>query len=158
MTSNSTGPIAVTDNSTGITYHSTKTGAQRQSIGTKINTDLVPYELIVSAAVGLGLGKIKYSSRNFEKGLSYNSLLGSVERHYKAILDGEERDVDTGIPHYMLLASSVAMLCHNIMQGVIIDDRADPKQCNQNIADLSETAQKELTAAIQYWKEKLNGQ
>lgn len=132
----------------------TETGAQRESIGTKIDTDLVPFELIVAAAVGLGLGEYKYTARNFEKGLSYRSLINSIERHCKALKDGEELDKDTGIPHYMLIASSTAMMIHNVMQGVIIDDRAPPKTPTHGIDDLSKIAQAELIKAINFWESK----
>lgn len=135
-------------------FASTSTGAQRESIGTKIDTDLVPFELIVAAAVGLGLGEFKYAARNFEKGLSYRSLINSIERHCKALKDGEEIDKDTGIPHYMLIASSTSMLTHNIMQGVILDDRVVSKTPSLNISELSELGQKELTKAIEFWKSK----
>jgi len=132
----------------------TESGAQRQSIGTKIDTDLVPFELIVAAAVGLGLGEYKYAARNFEKGLSYRSLINSLERHCKSLKDGEYADPDTGIPHYMLIASSTAMLVHNIMQGVIIDDRAPPKTPQFSVAELSEIGQVELKAALEFWEAK----
>lgn len=135
-------------------WNTTATGAQRASIGTKIDTDLVPFELIVAAAVGLGLGEHKYAARNFEKGLSYRSLINSLERHCKALKDGEELDHDTGIPHYMLIASSAAMLVHNVMQEVIIDDRAIPKEGQYSIADLSEIGQKELNKALEFWETK----
>lgn len=137
-----------------MTMGQTVTGAQRQSIGTKIDTDLVPFELVIAAAVGLGLGEFKYAARNFEKGLSYRSLINSLERHCKALKDGEEFDKDTGIPHYMLIASSTAMLVHNIMQGKIIDDRAPPKDFNLDISELAELGQKELNKAIEFWKAK----
>lgn len=140
-----------------MSYKTTKTGAQRQSIGTKIDTDLVPFELIVAAAVGLGLGEYKYSARNFEKGLSYRSLINSLERHCKALKDGEEIDKDTSLPHYILIASSTAMLVHNIMQGRIIDDRAPPKEYTLDISDLAELGQTELMKAITFWQEKQNG-
>ena len=135
-------------------FNTTSTGAQRQSIGTKIDTDLVPFELIIAAAVGLGLGEHKYAARNFEKGLSYRSLINSLERHCKALKDGEELDKDTGIPHYMLIASSAAMLVHNIMQGKAIDDRAPPKEYNLDIGELAELGQKELDRAINHWEAK----
>ena len=135
-------------------YATTSTGAQRQSIGTKIDTDLVPFELVIAAAVGLGLGEHKYAARNFEKGLSYRSTLNSLERHAKALKDGEECDADTGIPHYMLIASSAAMLVHNIMQGVIVDDRATPKTPNLDIGQLAELGQQELDKAIAFWQAK----
>ena len=134
----------------------TASGAKRESIGTKIDTDLVPFELIAAAAVRLGLGEYKYATRNFEKGLSYRSLINSLERHCKALKDGEEFDADTGIPHYMLIASSTAMLVHNIMQGVIIDDRAPPKKCNLDIADIAKLTQTELNKAIEFWEAKIN--
>lgn len=134
----------------------TASGAKRESIGTKIDTDLVPFELIAAAAVGLGLGEYKYAARNFEKGLSYRSLINSLERHCKALKDGEEFDADTGIPHYMLIASSTAMLVHNIMQGVIIDDRAPPKNYKHDIADIAKIAQTELNKAIEFWEAKKN--
>jgi hypothetical protein len=135
-------------------HNTTSTGAMRASIGTKINTDLVPFELQVAAAVGLGLGEYKYAARNFEKGLSYKSLINSIERHCKALKDGEELDDDTGIPHYMLIASSTAMLVHNVMQGVIIDDRAPPKEYNLNIAELATLGQIELDEAVRFFNEK----
>lgn len=135
-------------------WNTTETGAQRESIGTKIDTDLVPFELIVAAAVGLGLGEHKYAARNFEKGLSYRSLINSIERHCKALKDGEEIDKDTGIPHFMLIASSTAMMVHNVMQGVVIDDRAPPKQPIYGVDDLSKMAQAELIRAIQFWNSK----
>lgn len=135
-------------------YGTTETGAQRQSIGTKIDTDLVPFELIVAAAVGLGLGEHKYAARNFEKGLSYRSLINSLERHCKALKDGEEIDADTGIPHYMLIASSTAMLVHNVMQDVVIDDRATPKTPKLSVSELAELGQTELDKAIAFWQEK----
>lgn len=134
----------------------TASGAKRESIGTKIDTDLVPFEMIVAAAVGLGLGEHKYAARNFEKGLSYRSLINSLERHCKALKDGEEFDSDTGIPHYMLIASSTAMLMHNIMQGVIIDDRAPPKNAMYDIAHIAKFGQSELSKAIASWEAKQN--
>lgn len=132
-------------------YHTTETGAARDSIGTKIDTDLVPFEYIVAAAVGLNFGEFKYEARNFEKGLSYRSLINSIERHCKALKDGEEFDDDSNLPHYMLIASSTAMLCHNIMQNVIIDDRAPPKEYTYSISDIARLGKNfELQALAAY--------
>lgn len=137
-----------------MTHGTTETGAMRASIGTKIDTDLVPFELIVAAAVGLGLGEHKYAARNFEKGLSYRSLINSIERHCKSLKDGEELDADTGIPHYMLIASSTAMLVHNVMQGVVVEDRATPKTPKLSVAELAELGQTELNKALHLWDDK----
>lgn len=117
-------------------YSSRETGAMRESIGTKTSTRLVPYELTIAAAIGLNYGEQKYGARNFEKGLAYSDLLGSIERHTEALKAGEFVDEDSGVCHFHLLASSVAMLCHNIMQGVVIDDRP-PQKIGRPISELS---------------------
>lgn len=117
----------IRENSPDKLFATAPTGAMRESIGTKTQTHLVPYELILCAAAGLNYGANKYTPRNFERGLSYLDLCMSIERHNRAIMDGEIYDSDSGLPHECLLASSVAMLCHNILQGVIVDDRAVPR-------------------------------
>ena len=121
-------------------YAQEATGAMRASIGTKIDVTLVPFELKCAAAMGLLHGEKKYAARNFEKGLSYKSLCLSIDRHNKAILDGEDIDEDSGLPHYALLASSVAMLCHNIMQGVIIDNRP-VRKVGKSVSEIAALAQ-----------------
>ena len=98
-------------------------GALRASIGTKIATNLVPYEAIAAIALGLNYGAVKYEPHNFKKGLSYTQLLESLKRHIAAIERHENIDADSGLPHWALICSSAAMLAHNIMQGVIIEDR-----------------------------------
>lgn len=118
-------------------YGTTVTGAARESIGTKIGTHLVPYEYVLAAAVGLEYGKEKYVARNFEKGLSETALLGSIERHLQAIKDGEDIDGPSGLPHYCLLASSVAMYVNNLVQGTIIHDLPPPKNANLDVGQLS---------------------
>lgn len=101
------------------TYGASTSGALRESIGTKLKTHLVPYELTLAAAMGLNYGADKYDERNFEKGLTASSMTGAIERHNKAIMDGEHIDADSGLPHFALLASSVAMLVHNVMNSRI---------------------------------------
>lgn len=124
-------------------FGTSASGAMRESIGTKIDTALVPYEAVIAIATGLNYGADKYAERNYEKGLSYRQLCASIERHNKALLDGEEIDRSSGLPHFVLLASSIAMLCHNIMQGVVIDDRPEPKK-GKGIDVLAEEGQRYL--------------
>lgn len=87
----------------------TKTGAERESIGLKIDTSLVPFELIAAAATGLNYGAMKYSRRNYELGLTDVELLNSIDRHTRALMAGEEIDADSGLPHGVMLASATAM-------------------------------------------------
>ena len=97
-------------------------GAMRDGIATKIPSHLVPFELIAAAAVAFNYGAEKYAARNFEKGFPLSSLLNSVDRHTRDMMAGEVMDADSGLPHYCMLAASVGMLCHNIMQGVVVYD------------------------------------
>lgn len=127
-------------NTSETVFETSADGAVRESINTKIDTTLVPYELTVAAAVGLNYGEQKYSARNFEQGFELYQLTGSIERHNKAIQDGEYYDRDSGIPHFMLLASSIAMLCHNMMQHRIVPSNRPPKT-GRDIAEIACQAQ-----------------
>ena len=98
-------------------------GAMRAAIGTKIDTNLVPYEGIVAAAMAFNYGALKYQAHNYRKGLSFTNLLESLKRHAHALELGEEIDLDSGLPHYAMIAANAMMLAHNVMQGVVIDDR-----------------------------------
>lgn len=132
-------------------FGASPTGAMRESIGTKISTHLVPYELTLAAAVGLNYGEKKYAARNFEKGLTATGLLGSIERHNKAIMDGEFIDGPSGLPHYCLLASSIAMYIHNIVNGKLVNDLPEPKFSvtgGQCIGDLSERFEQFMKDAL----------
>ena len=132
-------------------YGTSPTGAMRESIGTKISTHLVPYELTLAAAVGLNYGEKKYAARNFERGLTATGLLGSIERHTKAIMDGEFLDGPSGLPHYCLLASSVAMFVHNTVNGKLVNDLSEPKFLVTGglcVGDMAERFQQYLNDAL----------
>lgn len=107
-------------------FETTETGAAREAIGTKINVNLVPFALLGHASLGLNYGATKYAPRNFERGLSASSLCESIRRHLIAFENRETIDADSGLDHVSLLASSVAMLCHNYTHDVMVDDRPVP--------------------------------
>lgn len=136
-----------------VKFASESTGAVRESIGTKIKTHLVPYELIVAAAVGLNYGEYKYAARNFEQGMSESNCLASIDRHLKALMDNEGVDADTQLPHWVLLSSSVAMYVALKMRGTIIEDLPGPalRPEGTDIASTSQKAQKLLSAALDHY-------
>lgn len=135
-------------------YQSSGGGAMRESIGTKVRTHLVPYELTIAAAIGLNYGEFKYDARNWEKGFDLLDVTHSVERHNKAIMNGEEIDADSGLPHYILLASSTAMLVGNMMRGIHTDDRPAPVDPAYSVSELASKFTHMQTAAIENWKKK----
>lgn len=116
-------------------------GAMRASIGTKIDTTLVPYEHIVAAAVGLNYGAEKYVERNFEKGLTERDLLGSIDRHTRALMAGEKMDNDSGLPHYILLSSSVAMYTALEMRETVIRDLPPKSISPVNVGNVANQGQ-----------------
>lgn len=131
-----------------------KTGAVRESIGTKISTHLVPYEAIAAMAVGLNYGEYKYEARNFELGMRESVMLNSIDRHNRALMDGEGLDEDTQLPHFYLLASSVAMYLALKMRGTLIEDLPIPARRETTLASISEKAQAALKASIKHLEQK----
>lgn len=111
---------------TPVSHPARETGAMRESIGTKIDTTLVPHDFICAVAAGLNYGAKKYTPRNWEKGLAMTDLLNSVDRHNRAIMNGEHMDRASGLPHMVLLASSTAMLVSSMIRGIAIEDRPPP--------------------------------
>lgn len=108
-------------------YQARETGAVRESINTKIDTSLVPYDFICAVAVGLNYGAAgKYPARNWERGLNLSDLLNSVDRHTRALMAGEHVDHSSQLPHHILLASSAAMLVASIMRGIAHYDLPTP--------------------------------
>lgn len=108
-------------------YQARETGAVRESINTKIDTTLVPYDFICAVAVGLNYGAAgKYPARNWERGLNLSDLLNSVDRHTRALMAGEHVDHSSQLPHHILLASSAAMLVASIMRGIAHYDLPTP--------------------------------
>ena len=108
-------------------YQARETGAVRESINTKIDTSLVPYDFICAVAVGLNYGAAgKYPARNWERGLNLSDLLNSVDRHTRALMACEHVDGSSQLPHHILLASSAAMLVASIMRGIAYYDLPTP--------------------------------
>ena len=114
------------------------TGAARDALASKIQTHLVPFELIAFAAIGLNYGAEKYAPRNFEQGLPLSAHLNSIDRHTRALMAGELVDSESGLLHVHLLASSIAMLAHNWHNGVCENDI--PPKTHPNTAAVSDVA------------------
>ena len=122
-------------------YQARETGAMRESINTKINTSLVPYDFICAVAVGLNYGAAgKYPARNWERGLNLSDLLNSVDRHTRALMAGEHVDNSSQLPHHTLLASSAAMLVASLMRGIALYDLPAPL-AGSTVEEMSKMAQ-----------------
>ena len=116
----------------------------RESIGTKINTHLVPYEAIAAMAVSLEYGATKYDPTNYTKGQKESTLLASIDRHTRAIMRAEEIDEDSDLPHYCMLAGSVAMYATLASRGTLIKDLPGPGKDARSVSHISREAQQKL--------------
>lgn len=93
----------------------------------KPRADLLPPDALLEVAKVLDYGARKYAPRNWEKGLAWGRLSGALLRHLWAWMRGEERDLESGLPHLAHMACCALMLLALTLRGVGEDDRAVPK-------------------------------
>lgn len=60
---------------------------------------LVNYNSLVPMIRVLEWGAINYGIDNWKKGLDKKEILESMQRHLASLMDGEELDSQTGLPH-----------------------------------------------------------
>ena len=91
----------------------------------KPRIELIPPELIFETAKVLTKGAIKYSDRNWEKGIIYSRVFGALMRHMWDWWWGRDRDDETGESHLAHAACCIAFLIayesRNMPDG--LDDR-----------------------------------
>lgn len=75
----------------------------------------------------LEYGANKYSADNWQKGLSYKSIIDCMMRHINAMLVGEMEDPESGLLHIDHVQSNAMFLSHyiNSMRYKEFDDLCD---------------------------------
>ena len=80
----------------------------------KVDTTQCPVELIVAVSRVLCKNSKryggKYDDRNWEKGMSWSTVVASMERHLVKLKSGELYDEDDGEPHVAKIATNAAFL------------------------------------------------
>jgi len=106
-------------------YNMSSTGALREALGIPYFRQ-VPLEAIAAAATSLEYGAIKYTHRNWEKGLPWQQMIDSLKRH----LDDFERRIDydngvdgSGLHQVCMIMASAMMLSASVIRGIGEDDR-----------------------------------
>jgi hypothetical protein len=76
----------------------------------KPRVDLVPPELMMSVGEVLGKSTEKYGDRNWEKGMEWGKVYGSLQRHLNKFWGGEDIDPESGICHLHHAAANLSFL------------------------------------------------
>lgn len=85
--------------------------------------DLLPHDGLAALVDVYTKGAVKYSDRNWEKGMSWSRMFGSLMRHSWKFWGGEDYDEETGCHHMAMAAWNALGLCVYAMRKVGQDDR-----------------------------------
>ena len=89
----------------------------------KLRYDLIPPELLEEVARVLTYGAVKYSERNWERGMSWGRPFGALMRHMWAWWKGENCDPETGYSHLAHALCCITFLMTYERRGIGKDDR-----------------------------------
>ena len=91
----------------------------------KIPLELVPASLNFAVGEVFAYGQKKYARRNWEKGMSWEAVMGCLERHYMKFKSPHYSDIDdeSQLHHLKHVAANVAMLIEYLETHPELDDR-----------------------------------
>ncbi len=95
----------------------------------KLRYDLIPPSVLKALAEVFTYGAKKYGEHNWEKGLSWSSVLASAFRHFEALRSGEDYD-ESGCLHAANLMANIAFIIEYYKSHPELDDR--PKIWNSS--------------------------
>lgn len=89
----------------------------------KVRIELIPPELIFAVGDILAFGANKYEDRNWERGMNWSRVFGSLMRHLWAWWAGEKADAETGKSHLWHAGCCIAFLIAYEERKIGNDDR-----------------------------------
>lgn len=92
----------------------------------KIRVDLLPSRAVLKCAQVFTFGAEKYGERNWEKGMKWSRVLGSLERHFQQIKMGEDYDEESGLLHIDHVTCNALFLSEYYETYLEGDDRPQP--------------------------------
>lgn len=101
---------------------------KKETSGRKDDTGKPPLDLLDPLALEgiaavLAFGATKYAKYNWRGGIAYSRLIASVMRHLFAIIRGEDRDPESGLPHIDHAGAGIMFLSHFMKTRPDLDDR-----------------------------------
>jgi hypothetical protein len=110
-------------------------GGKRWNKG-KPQWSLVHFPSLVMMVRVLEFGAQKYAADNWKSGLSVKQILESTIRHTAAMLDGEDIDPESGLPHYAHIQCNAMFLAYMMENRPEFDDRfRDPVRLAKAVID-----------------------
>ena len=88
----------------------------------KPRVDLLPPDALIAVAEVLAHGAKKYDARNWEKGMSWSRVIGSLLRHTFKRMMGEMMDPETHLLHSAHIATNALFLLTYELRGIGHDD------------------------------------
>jgi len=99
----------------------------------KLPVYLVPPELVRQVASVLKNGADKYGEFNWRtKPVQLRNYLSAIVRHTLCLMDGEDIDTESGLPHIAHIASTCSIVMDAIKHKSLIDDRWKARWNNGN--------------------------
>lgn len=91
-------------------------GGLRYNSG-KVKVELLPPEWELALGIVMTRGAEKYEMRNWERGMSWGTMLGCARRHMLRFALGERHDRDTGCHHLAMAAwNLLALMTYDIRE------------------------------------------
>ena len=92
----------------------------------KLRYDLIPAYPLYEVARAYTVGSVKYSDRNWEKGMNYGKVFAAMMRHAWSWFTGEKYDPVDGQHHLASVAWCAMALMEYERRGTGTDDRPPP--------------------------------
>jgi hypothetical protein len=89
----------------------------------KPRMDLIPPEVYTALGSVLEFGAKKYEDRNWEKGMKWGKVVGSLLRHLTKWLMGQSFDEESKLPHTWHILTNAAFLVTYEERDIGEDDR-----------------------------------
>lgn len=89
---------------------------EKSTVGVRFDSGKLRYDLLppdgMDALVDVYTqGAKKYADRNWEKGMNWSRIIGSLLRHTFKFMSGETHDKETGCHHMAMAAWNALALC-----------------------------------------------
>ena len=82
----------------------------------KLKWSLVDFKSMEPMVQALEFGAKKYSPNNWKKGMQTEEIFDSLLRHIFALMDGEEKDKESGLSHVGHIQCNAMFLAYNLIK------------------------------------------